>query len=42
MKKRSELAPDDLEGRRQKGLLLGRMKQRDAAKEWLRNLAKGS
>ena len=35
------LAPDDLESRRQKGLLLGRLKQSDAAKEWLQNLVKG-
>lgn len=34
------LAPDDLESRRQKGLLLGRLKQSDAAKEWLQNLVK--
>jgi tetratricopeptide (TPR) repeat protein len=34
------LAPDDLESRRQKGLLLGRLKQSDAAKDWLRNLVK--
>ena len=32
------LAPDDLESRRQKGLLLGRLKQSYAAKEWLQNL----
>ena len=35
------LAPDDLESRRQKGLLLGRLKKSDAAKEWLQNLVKG-
>src|SRR5262250_270123 len=35
-----ELAPDDLESRRQKGLLLNRLKQSDAAKEWLQNLVK--
>ena len=34
------LAPDDLESRRQKGLLLGRLKQSDAAKEWLQDLVK--
>jgi tetratricopeptide (TPR) repeat protein len=34
------LAPDDLESRRQKGLLLGRLKQSDAAKEWLQDLLK--
>ena len=34
------LAPDDLESRRQKALLLGRLKQSDAAKEWLQNLVK--
>jgi tetratricopeptide (TPR) repeat protein len=34
------LAPDDLESRRQKGLLLGRLKQGDAAKEWLQDLVK--
>jgi tetratricopeptide (TPR) repeat protein len=34
------LAPDDIESRRQKGLLLGRLKQSDAAKDWLRNLVK--
>src|SRR5262249_26094774 len=35
-----ELTPDDIESRRQKGLLLGRLKQSDAAKEWLQNLVK--
>jgi tetratricopeptide (TPR) repeat protein len=34
------LAPDDLESRRQKGLLLGRLKRGDAAKEWLQDLVK--
>ena len=34
------LAPDDLESRRQKGLLLGRLKQSDAAKEWLQDVVK--
>lgn len=34
------LAPDDLESRRQKGLLLGRLKRSDVAKEWLQNLVK--
>jgi tetratricopeptide (TPR) repeat protein len=29
------LEPDDLESRREKGLLLGRLKKTDAAKEWL-------
>ena len=32
------LAPDDLESRREKGLLLGRLKETDAAKEWLDQL----
>jgi tetratricopeptide (TPR) repeat protein len=32
------LAPNDLESRRQKGLLLGRLKKSDAAKEWLQDL----
>ncbi|MET0500925.1 MAG: TRAFs-binding domain-containing protein [Candidatus Binatia bacterium] len=32
------LAPEDLDSRRQKGLLLGRLKKSDAAKEWLENL----
>src|SRR5215475_3387707 len=35
-----ELAPDDLESRRQKGLLLGRLKRSDEATEWLQNLVK--
>src|SRR5262245_55906117 len=35
-----ELAPDDLESRRQKGLLLGRLKQSDAAREWLQALVR--
>ena len=35
-----ELAPDDLDSRRQKGLLLGRLKRHDAAKEWLQDLVK--
>ena len=34
------LAPNDLENRRQKGLLLGRLKLGDEAKEWLQNLLK--
>ena len=34
------LAPDDLESRRQKALLFGRLKQSDAAKEWLQDLVK--
>jgi tetratricopeptide (TPR) repeat protein len=35
-----ELAPADLDSRRQKGLLLGRLKRNDAAKEWLQDLVK--
>ncbi len=34
------LDPDDIESRRQKGLLLGRLKRHDEAKEWLRDLVK--
>ena len=34
------LAPDDIESRRQKGLLLGRLKRHDEAKEWLHALVK--
>jgi tetratricopeptide (TPR) repeat protein len=34
------LAPGDLGSRRQKGLLWGRLKQSDAAKEWLQDLIK--
>jgi tetratricopeptide (TPR) repeat protein len=34
------LAPEDIESRRQRGLLLGRLKRSDEAKEWLRNLVK--
>ena len=34
------LAPMDLESRRQKGLLLGRLKKHDAAKEWVEVLVK--
>ncbi|MGH7846834.1 MAG: TRAFs-binding domain-containing protein [Candidatus Binatia bacterium] len=34
------LAPMDLESRRQKGLLLGRLKKHDAAKEWVEALVK--
>ena len=33
-----ELAPADLDSRRQKGLLLGRLKRNDAAREWLQDL----
>lgn len=32
--------PADLESRRQKGVTLGRLKRRDEAKDWLRNLIK--
>ena len=34
-------APEDLDSRRQKGLLLGRLKKSNAAKEWLQNLIRG-
>ncbi len=34
------LSPNDHESRRQKGLLLGRMKKSDAARKWLQDLAK--
>jgi tetratricopeptide (TPR) repeat protein len=34
------LSPDDLESRRQKGLLLGKLKRHDEAKEWLHDLVK--
>jgi tetratricopeptide (TPR) repeat protein len=34
------LAPDDLESRRRKGLLLGRLRRTDAAKEWLDDLVR--
>jgi tetratricopeptide (TPR) repeat protein len=34
------LSPNDLESRRQKGLLLGRMKKRDTARKWLQDLAR--
>jgi tetratricopeptide (TPR) repeat protein len=34
------LSPDDRESRRAKGLLLGRMKKRDAARKWLQDLAR--
>jgi tetratricopeptide (TPR) repeat protein len=34
------LAPDDLDSRRQKGLLLGRLKKSNAAAEWLQNVVR--
>jgi tetratricopeptide (TPR) repeat protein len=40
VEKTLSLAPDDLESRRRKGFLLGRLKELDAAKEWAEDLVK--